>query len=120
MRTFKNVCAQGDIYIRRVDALPANAVFVDPKTTSTQHVENGKYVVTHSESGHHHVMEAREAKMYTIPDSIMDIFLEVEDNATLEHFRPHDTHETIGFTKGIYHVRRQREYVPEGYRRVED
>ena len=110
---FKNVCAQGDIYIRRVSALPANAVPAQP--------ENGKYVVTHSETGHHHVMERARVKMYTLPDSIMDIFLEVEEGgALLEHLRPHDTHETISFDKGTYHVRRQREYTPEGFRRVED
>jgi hypothetical protein len=113
MRTFKTVCAQGDIYIRRVDSLPANAVEAMP--------ENGMHIVTHSETGHHHVMTADRVKMFTIPDSIMDIFLVVEeDNTALQHLRPHDTHETIGFSKGTYHVRRQREYVPEGFRRVED
>ena len=113
MRTFKTVCAQGDVYIRRVPALPENAVPANP--------ENGYYIVTHSETGHHHVMLADRVKMYSIPDSIMDIFLTVEeDGAILEHLRPHDTHETIGFSKGTYHVRRQREYVPEGFRRVED
>ena len=112
MKTFNKVCAQGDIYIRRVDTLPKNAVLSQP--------ENGVNIVTHSETGHHHVMTAERTKMYTIPDSIMDVFLVVDDAATLEHMRPHDTHETIAFNKGIYHVRRQREYVPEGYRRVED
>ena len=50
----------------------------------------------------------------------MDIFLAVEEGDVLEHLRPHDTHEPIAFGPGIYHVRRQREYVPEGFRRVED
>lgn len=114
MRTFKNTCAQGDIYIRRVESVPSNAVEAKPEN-------DGRHIVTHSETGHHHVMEATRVKMFTIPDSIMDIFLQVEeDGVTLEHLRPHDTHETISFNKGIYHVRRQREYVPEGYRRVED
>lgn len=113
MKQFKTVCAQGDIYIRRVDALPANAVPVQP--------ENGRLIVTHSETGHHHIMVADRVKMFTLPDSIMDVFLQVEeDGATLEHMRPHDTHETIAFNKGTYHVRRQREYVAEGFRRVED
>jgi hypothetical protein len=113
IRTFKTVCAQGDIYIRRVDTLPANAVEAAP--------EGGQHIVTHSETGHHHVMVADRVKMYSIPDSIMDIFLVVEEDGTLlEHLRPHDTHAPISFDKGVYHVRRQREYVPEGYRRVED
>lgn len=113
VRKFKTVCAQGDIYIRRVDALPANAVEAKP--------EGGRHIVTHSETGHHHVMEATRVKMFNIPDSIMDIFLVVgEEGATLEHLRPHDTHAPIAFDSGVYHVRRQREYVPQGYRRVED
>jgi hypothetical protein len=110
--TFKSVCAQGDIYIRRVDALPTNAVASLP--------EQDRHIVTHSETGHHHVMLAEKVKMYTIPDSIMDIFLEVEEPSVLEHLRPNDTHAPIQFEKGIYHVRRQREYTAEGFRRVED
>jgi hypothetical protein len=112
MRTFKNVCAQGDIYIRRVESLPAGAVEAKP--------ENGVYIVTHSETGHHHVMEAKKAKMYTLPDSIMDCLLVVEEPTTLDHLRNFDTHEPILFDKGVYNVRRQREYTPEGFRRVED
>lgn len=112
MKTFDKVCAQGDILITRIDKLPAGLVLVPP--------EDGKVIVTHSETGHHHVMLAERTKAYRLPDSIMDIFLAVEQGDTLEHLRPHDTHEAIQFPPGIYHVRRQREYVPEGFRRVED
>ncbi|WP_428673627.1 hypothetical protein [Reyranella sp.] len=112
MKTFDRVCAQGDIYITRIDALPAGIVPVAP--------EDGRVIVTHSETGHHHVMLAERTKAWRLPDSIMDIFLAVEHGDTLEHLRPHDTHEAIAFEPGLYHVRRQREYVPEGFRRVED
>lgn len=112
MRVFKNVCAQGDIYIRKIDALPTNAIEVHPT--------NGMHIVTHSETGHNHVMEATRVKMYTLPDSIMDCLLVVEDQAQLDHLRSFDQHESILFEKGTYHVRRQREYTPEGFRRVED
>jgi hypothetical protein len=112
MRTFKNVCAQGDIYIRRVDSLPADVIKVEP--------ENNKNIVTHSETGHHHVMDADTVTMYRLPDSIMDCLLVVNEPTTLEHLRSTDTHEPILFDKGTYHVRRQREYTPEGFRRVED
>lgn len=112
MKPFNRFCAQGDIYIRRIEKLPANAVEVEP--------ENGRVIVTHSETGHHHVMDAERVKMYTLPDSIMDCLLVVEEPTPLEHLRPHDTHEPILFAPGIYHVRRQREYTPAGLRRVED
>lgn len=112
MKTFDKVCAQGDIYITRIDKLPPNAQRVEP--------ENGKCIVTHSETGHHHVMDASTVTMHRLPDSIMDCLLVVEQPTALEHLRAHDTHESILFKPGVFHVRRQRERVPEGFRRVED
>lgn len=112
MKTFKNVCAQGDVYFRRVDKMPDDVVPVA--------AEKGRLVVTHSETGHNHVMDADGVTMHRLPDSIMDCFLVVEKPATLEHLRPHDTHESIQFEPGVYHVRRQREFSPEGWKRVED
>lgn len=112
MKTFQNYCAQGDIYIRRVGGLPANAIPVE--------AEHGRVIVTHSETGHHHVMDAATVTMFRLPDSIMDCLLVVDKPTVLEHLRQHDTHEPIQFEKGTYHVRRQREYTPEGFRRVED
>ncbi len=112
MRTFNNICAQGDILIQRIDKLPDGVVPVAP--------ENGKVIVTHSETGHHHVMTMERTKAYRLPDSIMDIFLAVEQDDVLTHLRTHDTHEDILFRPNFYRIRRQREYVPEGFRRVED
>lgn len=112
MRTFKNFAAQGDIYIRRIEKLPENVIKVEAE---------GKHViVTHSETGHNHVMEAEKVTMYNLPDSIMDCLLVVHDPVALEHLRNYDTHEPIMFDKGVYHVKRQREYTPEGFRRVQD
>lgn len=114
MKTFDQVCAQGDIYITRIAALPAGVVPVAP--------EGGRVIVTHSETGHHHVMLAERTRAYSVPQSKgMEVILHVlEGGDTLEHLRPHDTHEAIQFAPGFYQVRRQREYVPEGFRRVED
>jgi hypothetical protein len=113
MKKFNNVCAQGDVYIRRTNmAVPANAVEVKPE---------GNYViVTHSETGHHHVMEKEKVKMYQLPDSIMECLLVVSDPVALEHLRDYDTHEPIMFDEGTYKVTRQREYTPEGFRKVQD
>lgn len=112
MKTFKTVCAQGDVYIRRIDKMPDGAVPVSP--------ENGRVIVAHSETGHHHDMDGGAVTMHRLPDSIMDCFLVVNKPTALEHQRPHDTHEAIKFEPGVYHVRRQREHTPEGWRRVED
>lgn len=111
MKTFKTVCAQGDVYIRRIKALPKGAV--GEKAA-------GRIIVAHSETGHHHDMDGECVTMHRLPDSIMDCFLVVEKPTALEHHRPTDTHESIMFEPGVYRVRRQREHTPEGWRRVED
>lgn len=110
--TFEDCCAQGDIHIQRVDALPEGATEVLP--------EGGHVIVTHSETGHHHVMEREAVKMYRLPEEIYECFLVVSAPTELRHLRGHDTHQSISFNPGTYRVRRQREYTPEGFRRVED
>lgn len=112
MKTFKNVCAQGDVYIRRIDKLPANVVEIQP--------EGEHLIIAHSETGHNHVMDRKKAKMYSLPDSIMDCLLVVDEPTTLEHLREYHTHDPILFDKGVYHIKRQREYTPEGFRKVQD
>ena len=115
MKTFQTTAAQGDVYFQRLPddyQIPEAAARVEPK---------GKYiVVAQSETHHDHVMDAASVTMYRLPDSIMDCLLVVDQPTMLEHLRGHDTHEPIRFEPGVYHVRRQREYTPEGWRRVED
>lgn len=100
---------QGDILIHRVDSMPSEAQ--DAKTD----------VVAHSETGHHHV--ATQAKVFTVPDG-MELYMQATGQSIdLLHKRPYDTHETIRLlTKpgDVFRIRRQREYTPEGWRRVED
>lgn len=112
MKTFNNVCAQGDIYIKRVEMeIPAGAEEVKP--------EGDRLIITHSETGHHHVMEKTKARMFKLPDALTSLLV-VSETTVLEHLRSHDTHEPIQFEKGSYIVRRQREYTPQGYRKVQD
>ena len=40
--------------------------------------------------------------------------------ADVIHLRGFDTHETVHLSPGLYEIRRQREYTPEGYRRAAD
>ena len=47
-KSFQNIAAQGDVLFRRIAAIPASATRVDPV--------NGRLVITHSETGHDHVM----------------------------------------------------------------
>jgi len=115
--TFKNCAAQGDLIIRRINALPKNATPVAS--------EQGVFVVAHSETGHNHVIADRQnVKLYTTGDPMVS-YLEVVEAADaaetlIEHLRSFDTHKTIAIPAGTFEIRRQREYTPAGWRRVED
>ena len=112
MKTFEKTAAQGDVFFERIRKLPDGVLEVP--------AEGGFVIVAHSETGHHHVMDRNAVTMYRSPEEIYECFLVIKEPATLEHQRPFDTHESIQFAPGIYRARRQREYVPEGFRRVED
>lgn len=117
MKTFENQAAQGDLLIRRIDAIPANA--------KPMKAEKGNFIVAHSETGHHHVIAERPGVQVFLTDDPMVSYLQVIDatektDALLEHLRGHDTHETISIPTGTFELRRQREYTPEGWRRVAD
>jgi hypothetical protein len=117
MKTFKNLAAQGDLLIRRIEKLPEG---LKPLA-----VENGNFIVAHSETGHHHVIAERPSVKVFVTDDPMVSYLEVIEatDATetlLEHLRNFDTHETLKISAGIYELRRQREHTPEGWQRVQD
>ena len=117
MKTFLNCAAQGDLYIRRIEKLPNGVKRIDS--------EKGVYVVAHSETGHNHVIAERpNVSLYSGDDPMVSYLqvIEATDEAEtfLEHLRTFDTHETIKIPVGTFEIRRQREYTPEGWRRVED
>ena len=112
MKTFINQAAQGDVFFQRIDSLPDNVELAK--------VENGKFVVAHSETGHNHVIEAGPAQMFIDKTNEFIAYLNVLETCQLEHLRSYDTHEALAFTPGIYRVRRQREATPEGWRRAQD
>lgn len=100
---------QGDIMLTLVDSLPGDAVAKKDN------------VIAHSETGHHHVAE--RAKVFTVPDGETLYLRALGKSVDIVHKRPFDTHETIrllGAPGQVWRVRRQREYVPDGWRRVED
>lgn len=116
MKTFKNIAAQGDFIIIRVEKFPEGLVPLE--------AEKGQIVIAHSETGHNHVMEMDRAEAFVAPNSsnvdLYEMFLNVKEPAEINHQRSFDTHETILVTPGKYMVRRQREYTPEGFRKAAD
>lgn len=78
--------------------------------------ENGRFIIGHSETGHHHVMERGGVEVVEMPAPSAGIRLlraiVANPNKELVHERPHDTHETLGFSEGAYEIRIGREYDP--------
>jgi hypothetical protein len=117
VKTFDKVAAQGDVMLIRVDTIPENAVQVT--------AENGLFTIAHSETGHNHVCvcdvkeKVPNIRMYSGENPLI-AWISVNRPTVLEHQRSFDTHEPIMIPPGNYEIRRQREYVPEGFRRVQD
>lgn len=112
MKTFKKIAAQGDAMLKRVDRVPDG--FKEAKSV------NGKYIIAHSETGHNHTVLERNAQLLIDQTNEFIAYLKVDEDTELTHERSFDTHESLLLTPGIYEIRRQREYTPEGYRRAAD
>ena len=117
MKTFSNFAAQGEVFIRKISALPEHVVASEK--------ERGKWIIGKSETHHDHVLVADRPKVFestSAPDGMRVLYAVLESTAELVHERGHDTHETICFEPGIYEFRLGREYDPyaELARRVAD
>jgi len=112
MNKFKNQAAQGDLLITRVDVMPDG---LDQKNDV-----DGKHILAHSETGHHHVVEARCVDLYQPANDDFVGYIQVKEPCQIIHLRSWDTHAPIALDKGTYRINRQREYTPDGYRRAAD
>ena len=83
-------------------------------------MEEKTNIVAHSETGHHHIVAESAAQMLIDETNAFIAYLAVAEPTELRHLRPFDTHEPLLLEPGNYEVRRQREYVPEGWRRAQD
>ena len=117
MKYFKNMAAQGDFIIMRINDIPKGLVPMKSE-------DSFKHVIAHSETGHNHVMERTNVDAF-VPAGVKEVdlyemFLSVKEPTEINHLRSFDTHESILVAPGNYVIKRQREYTPEGYRRVAD
>jgi hypothetical protein len=107
---------QGDVGFIPCDALPANAIRVS--------AENGAYIITHSETGHHHVVKERPSvEFYKDAMDEFRSYLVINDYTDLEHLRTTHTHETLRFDPAlskVWRIERQRQPSPSGWERVAD
>jgi len=71
-----------------------------------------KYIVGHSETGHHHVLEAVRGQEFDILVQDGEIYFTNTFEAKVTHKKLHDIHETKVVAPGIYKVSRKLEYDP--------
>ena len=100
----KRMAAQGDVLFRCIRALPPDLIevgFAQP------------LVVAHSETGHHHHAVGEEVRLFekATRDPLV-CYLRIDgDFADIVHERSFHTHETLRLARGIWEVRRQREWT---------
>lgn len=111
---FNNQIRQGDVLLTRIDALPKAVKMATPT--------DGKYIIAHSETGHHHVIEAKPGvEVFDTLNPLISYLRVIEQTeVVLEHLRSFDTHEPFLVKGGIYEIRRQRQQTPDGWMRVND
>lgn len=115
--SFKIAAAQGEVNIRRIDAMPKGLAPISP--------ENGSFIIGHSESGNTHVIDAPGVMVMErtkdIPAGMRMLYAIVERPTELRQ-NASVPHETISLDPGIYSFRISREFDPfsEQVRRVAD
>jgi len=95
--------AQGEIIFERVDAIPDGFSLTQP---------DGKvHIVAHSETGHHHVIDAEDVERFTSKEDAMTAFLRITgtEPAEIKHLRASDTHPSVFLEPGIWKGRIARE-----------
>jgi len=95
---------QGDVQLKRIEKLPKNLK------------EKDKTIAYGEATGHHHSFTP-ESKVKVMIDNSGNQFAILEQQSELVH----QEHNTIQIPKGIWRIRRQREYDQiEGIRQVSD
>jgi hypothetical protein len=98
-KTFKNrAIRHGEVMLVPVNSLPEGA----------EEIFSGKkYVVAHSETGHHHVAVADSLNVFSFGGRT---FLRAGENGKIEHKKSFDFHETKTLVKGLYEVTIKKAY----------
>lgn len=107
MKILQTLGAQGEIRVYRIGKIPNN---VKPLVK-----EQGQFIIGHSETGHHHVLEAERVQVFeadTAPEGMRILYALLETPGELKHLRGFDTHAPQAFEPGVYMFRTDREFDP--------
>lgn len=112
MKMIETIGAQGEIYVRRVGKPPKSFLAGGAPLKE----EKGRFIIGHSETGHHHVMERTGVEVVEMPSPSAGIrvlrMIVSDPHKELVHERGYDTHEALGFSEGAYEIRIGREFDP--------
>lgn len=113
------VAQQGEVKVFKIDALPRGI-----QTRAPQRNQAGAAIISHSESGHHHVIAGANVIERTndVPAGMAILYAIVKDPTALKQDAP-TPHESIPLeADSIYELRVSREFDPfvEQARRVAD
>lgn len=111
-KTFKNQAAQGDMLLRRIDKLPEGLTIAK--------ADKDYYILAYSETMHHHVIDKSKSQLLIDKTNEFIAYLQISEPCDIQHLRTNHTHEKITVQPGIYEVRRQVEYTPQGLRKAQD
>jgi hypothetical protein len=121
--------AQGEVLIWMKKYAPKALLKGLSKLKMTEmKLENGELILGHSETGHHHVLEAVNRSVpiskaaLALIDAANDTFVELKLNqeCLLRHKRDNDTHKALSLPAGEYIRGIREEQIPDGWRRVAD
>lgn len=121
--------AQGEVLIWMKKYAPESVLkaIAALKHMTEMKLENGQLILGHSETGHHHVLEAVRPVAISkaaqaLIDEANDTFVELKlfEDCKLVHQRGHDTHKALFLPAGEYIRGIREEQSPEGWRRVAD
>lgn len=112
------IAQQGEAKVYRINELPAGIT-----TTEVERTASGAAIISHSESGHHHVIDCDNVMERT--DSVpvgMRILYAIVSAPTDLRQDASAPHQPVSLDPGIYEFRIQREFDPflEQARRVAD
>jgi hypothetical protein len=115
------VAQQGEVKVFKISALPAEMTTKDVEKT-----QRGEFIISHSEQGHHHVIDSRFADVMertdNVPSGMQILYALVKESTDLKQDAvvPHDKIALDGGS--IYELRIAREYdaFREMARRVAD